>query len=56
MLVHDFSDRAGECVRLARQTKSLRDRKLFIEMARAWCGLTHEAASADAPTAPAAGS
>jgi hypothetical protein len=57
MLVRDFSDRAEECVRLAQHTKSPHDRELFIEMARAWYGLTNDvAAAASQPKAPATGS
>lgn len=45
MLLHDFSDRAEEYVRLAQRAKTPHDRDLFTEMARAWYGLkddTHE--------------
>ena len=42
MLIRDFSERAAECVRLAERAHSEHDRELFIEMARAWCGLYEE--------------
>jgi hypothetical protein len=50
MLLHDFSDRAEECIRLAQQTNSPQDRALFIEMARAWYGINadHEDAASTA--------
>jgi hypothetical protein len=57
MLVHDFSDRAEECVRLAQQTTSPHDRELFIEMARAWYGLADGVPPAPNPRqAPTTGS
>ena len=37
-LMLDFSERATQCVQAASRAKSTRDRDLFIEMARAWCG------------------
>jgi hypothetical protein len=42
MLIQDFSERAAECIRFAERAKSDHDRRLFVEMARAWCGLTDE--------------
>jgi hypothetical protein len=40
MLLQEFSERAAECIRMAERAKSEHDRDLFIELARAWCGLT----------------
>jgi hypothetical protein len=42
MLIQEFSERAAECFKYAQQAKSDHDRQFFIEMARAWCGVTHE--------------
>ncbi len=42
MLIQDFSERAAEYLRLAQQARSEHDRELFIELARAWCGVTEE--------------
>jgi hypothetical protein len=42
MLQNQFSDRAEECVRLAQRARSVRDKELFIELARAWWGLHEE--------------
>jgi hypothetical protein len=39
MLLQEFSERAAECVHLAERAGSEHDRALFIELARAWCGL-----------------
>ena len=43
MLLQEFSERAAECIRLAERARSQHDRDLFIELARAWCGVTAEA-------------
>jgi hypothetical protein len=40
MLLQEFSERAAECIRLAERAKSDHDRDFFIELARAWCGVT----------------
>jgi hypothetical protein len=50
MLIHDFSDRAKECLRLAQRATSAHDQDLFMAMARAWYGLTEEPGGA--PTKP----
>jgi hypothetical protein len=42
MLLQEFSERAAECIRLAERARSEHDRDLFIELARAWCGVTVE--------------
>jgi hypothetical protein len=42
MLIQDFSERAAECLRSARRASSEHDRELFMEMARAWCGVIEE--------------
>jgi hypothetical protein len=42
MLVREFSERAAECIRMAEQARSDHDRDLFIELARAWCGVNGE--------------
>jgi hypothetical protein len=42
MLLREFSERAAECIRMAEQARSDHDRDLFIELARAWCGVTEE--------------
>jgi hypothetical protein len=42
MLLQEFSERAAECNRLAERARSEHDRDLFIELARAWCGVTAE--------------
>jgi hypothetical protein len=39
MLLREFSERAAECIRMAEQARSEHDRDLFIELARAWCGV-----------------
>jgi hypothetical protein len=43
MLLHDFSDRAEEFLRLAQRTRSPHDRTLFTELARACYGVEEEA-------------
>jgi hypothetical protein len=43
MLLHDFSDRAEEYVRLAQRAKTPHDKDLFTEMARAWFGIKDDA-------------
>ena len=40
MLLQEFGERAAECIRMAERAKSDHDRDLFIELARAWCGVT----------------
>jgi hypothetical protein len=42
MLLQEFSERAAECIRFAERANSDHDRDLFIELARAWCGVTVE--------------
>jgi hypothetical protein len=42
MLLQEFSERAAECIRVAERAKSEHDRDLFIELARAWCGVKEE--------------
>lgn len=42
MLIKSFSERAAEYLRLAQRARSEHDRKLFIEMACAWCGVNKE--------------
>jgi len=42
MLLHDFADRAEECLRLAEVSPSSHDRELFVELARAWYGIDDE--------------
>jgi hypothetical protein len=42
MLLREFSERAAECIRMAEQARSDHDRDLFIELARAWCGVNEE--------------
>ena len=49
MLLHDFSERAQEYIRLAEHARSRHDRDLFIGMALAWYGLAE-----DPPEQPAA--
>ncbi len=39
MLLREFSERAAECIRMAERARSDHDRDLFIELARAWCGM-----------------
>jgi hypothetical protein len=51
MLIHDFSERAAECVKLAERARSRHDRELFIAMARAWCGINEDAHNNDARAA-----
>ncbi|HWF96067.1 MAG TPA: hypothetical protein VG291_14005 [Xanthobacteraceae bacterium] len=43
MFLQEFSERAAECIRVAERAKSEHDRDLFIELARAWCGVNEEA-------------
>jgi hypothetical protein len=50
MLIQDFGERAVECVKLAERAHLERDRQLFIEMARAWCGLYEERPRSSQPT------
>jgi hypothetical protein len=38
-MLHDFRDRAEECMSIAQRTASPRDRDFLLEMARAWCGM-----------------
>jgi hypothetical protein len=45
MLLQEFSERAAECLHLAEQAKSERDREFFIELGRAWCGVMEELGS-----------
>jgi hypothetical protein len=47
MLLQEFSERAAECIRMAARATSDHDRDIFIELARAWCGLTKEAPGTD---------
>ena len=49
MLIQDFGERAVECVKLAERAHSEHDRELFIEMARAWCGLYQEKSQGSEP-------
>jgi hypothetical protein len=42
MLIQEFSERAAECITYAQRAKSDHDRQFFIEMARAWCGVTEQ--------------
>jgi hypothetical protein len=42
MMLQEFSERAAECIRMAERAKSDQDRDLFIELARAWCGVTKQ--------------
>jgi hypothetical protein len=42
MLLQEFSERAAECIQLAQRARSEHDRDLFIELARAWCGVTEK--------------
>jgi hypothetical protein len=53
MLLHDFSDRAEEYVRLAQRAKSQHDKDFFTAMARAWYGIRDEPADNDQSAAPA---
>jgi hypothetical protein len=43
MLLQKFSERAAECISLAQRATSEHDRDFFIELARAWCGVTEKA-------------
>jgi hypothetical protein len=43
MMLQEFSARAAECIRMAERARSDHDRDLFIELARAWCGVTKQA-------------
>lgn len=43
MLLHDFSERAEEYIRLAQLAQSPHDRELFVELARAWYGVEEPA-------------
>jgi hypothetical protein len=47
MLVQNFSERAAECILLAERARSEHDRDLFIELARAWCGVTAQTPKAE---------
>ena len=47
MLIREFSERAAECIRMAELSRSEHDRDLFIELARAWCGVTEETPKAE---------
>jgi hypothetical protein len=47
MLIQDFGARAQECIAMAERARSERDRRLLIEMARAWCGVTDETLEED---------
>jgi hypothetical protein len=47
MLLLEFSERAAECIRMAEQARSDHDRDLFIELARAWCGVGEETPKAE---------
>jgi hypothetical protein len=49
-MLQEFSERAAECIRMAERAKSDHDRNLFIELARAWCGVTKEAPKAETQT------
>ena len=49
MLLQEFSERAAECIQLAERAPSEHDRDLFIELARAWCGVTEEAPKSKSP-------
>jgi hypothetical protein len=42
MLLHDFRDRAEECMSIAQRTASPRDRDFLLEMARAGCGMVQD--------------
>jgi hypothetical protein len=42
MLLHDFRERAEECMSMAQRTDSPRDRDFLLEMARAWCGMAQK--------------
>ena len=41
-MLQDFSDRAEEFIRLAQRSRSIRDRDLFIELARACYGVEED--------------
>ena len=45
MLLDYFSDRAQECVRLAKKTTSDHDRDLFLTLARAFYGIVQAEAA-----------
>jgi len=49
MLLQEYSERAAECVHLAEQAKSERDRAFLIELARAWCGIIEKPAGKAQP-------
>jgi len=49
-LIHDFKDRAQECMTLAQRTTSAHDRELLMDLARAWCGAAET--GADSPKRP----
>jgi hypothetical protein len=49
MLLQEFSQRAAECIQLAQRARSDHDRELFVELARAWCGVTEEAPKTETP-------
>jgi hypothetical protein len=42
MLLEEFSERATECIQLAQRARSEHDRDFFIELGRAWCGVTEK--------------
>jgi hypothetical protein len=48
VLLQEFTERAAECIRLAKRARSDQDRDLFIELARAWCGVTEAAPKTEA--------
>ena len=45
MLIQDFGAGEQGCIAMAERAKSEHDRALFIAMARAWCGVSEEAAA-----------
>jgi hypothetical protein len=49
MLLQEFTERAAECIQLAERARSEHDRDLFIELARAWCGVTEETLKEETP-------
>jgi hypothetical protein len=49
MRIHDFSNRAEECLRLSQRVTSMKDRQLFLNMARAWYGLEEDDANKVTP-------
>ena len=44
MLLHDFADRAEDCMRLAQRPTSPHDREPLLKIARAWYGIADEKA------------